>query len=203
MFFILRRIFYLMFLWIIFSLCTQDSCTPSNIWQPTFEPSKQEHVNSPVTLEPPVSPPDPPVVTAALVPTVVTGAEKKALVLYRPLNPPLYPGGPSPTGSSELPIKVNSAGYLATIKCTDNNGFCSNAGLPSSAFTNSSANAVCGTGLFEGSPFHFLEGRKRLTTVGGGWVQRIYHCLARGPVTEPQPLVSLYCKSHVHVGNCN
>jgi len=107
-----------------------DSCTPSNIWQPSlFEPSKQAHVNSPVTLEPPVSPPDPPVVTAAPVPTVVTGAEKKASVLYRPLNPPLYPGGPSPTGSSELPIKVNSAGYLATINALDLQGG------PSSAFS--------------------------------------------------------------------
>jgi hypothetical protein len=179
MFFIPRRIFYLMFLWIIFSLCSQDSCTPSNIWQPTlFEPSKQAHVNSPVTLEPPVSPPDPPVATAAPVPTVVTGAEKKALVLYRPLNPPLYPGGPSPTGSSEFPIKVNAAGYLATIRGTENNGFCSSAGLPSSAFTNSSANALCRAGLFEaldlqGGPSSALSSRR---------LQRVSSCSSLPPI---------------------
>ncbi|KAH9545598.1 hypothetical protein CY35_12G056300 [Sphagnum magellanicum] len=114
-----------------------DSLVPSNIWpSPLFGPSKETLVHSSTSVEAPISPPEPPIVPSSPAPPAVTvplvqtvsGAEEKALVLYRPLNPPLYPGGP-PTGSSELPIKVHAAGYLAAIKALDLQGG------PSSAFS--------------------------------------------------------------------
>ncbi|CAM6011856.1 unnamed protein product [Sphagnum balticum] len=134
-----------------------DSWVPSNIWQsPLSGPSKETLFHSSTSVGAPISPPEPPIVPSSPAPPVVTvplvqtvsGADEKALVLYRPLNPPLYPGGP-PTGSSELPIKVHAAGYLAAIKGTDNNGLCSDADHPSSAFANSSSDTLCGAGLFE------------------------------------------------------
>ncbi len=176
-------------------------------------PSKETLVHSSTSVEAPISPPEPPIVPSSPAPPVftvplvqtVSGADEKALVLYRPLNQPLYPGGP-PTGSSELPIKVHAAGYLAAIKGTDNNGLCSDADHPSSAFANSSSDTLCGAGLFEGSPFYFLIGRKGFTTVGGGWegYSLAWPGFNTFPVTIPHPLLSFYDKSleEVQVGDC-
>ncbi|KAJ7542994.1 hypothetical protein O6H91_09G021100 [Diphasiastrum complanatum] len=45
--------------------------------------------------------------SVSLFPSASGVADEKAIVLYKPVNPPLFPGGP-PAGSSELPIRVNS-----------------------------------------------------------------------------------------------
>lgn len=39
--------------------------------------------------------------------TPVYPADEKAIVLYKPVNPPMFPGGPS-TGSSDFPIKLST-----------------------------------------------------------------------------------------------
>jgi len=124
-----------------------DSWVPNNLWQ-NSQPQQQGNLLAPqaapgsaedvdlVALAPPVS-------TA----TVATGTEEKAIVLYKPVNPPLFPGGP-PAGSSDPAFVVDTAGYLAACKGTGNNGSSSDAGHSSSAFASSSSD-ISWTGLFE------------------------------------------------------
>lgn len=100
-----------------------DSWVPNNLWQTaSSQPQQQGNLLAPqaapgsaedvdlVALAPPVS-------TA----TVATGTEEKAIVLYKPVNPPLFPGGP-PAGSSDPAFVVDTAGYLAACKALDLQG---------------------------------------------------------------------------------
>lgn len=160
----------------MFRYCSlQDSWVPNNLWQTaSSQPQQQGNLLAPqaapgsaedvdlVALAPPVS-------TA----TVATGTEEKAIVLYKPVNPPLFPGGP-PAGSSDPAFVVDTAGYLAACKGTGNNGSSSDAGHSSSAFASSSSD-ISWTGLFEGSPLYFLVGSQGVLQflLGGPWLARV------------------------------
>ena len=153
---------------VIFVCALQDSWTPPNSW-PTrsFEPLVEVQATppqadpliydqvTPSSSPSPLPPPPSPVVTA----TRESGTDEKAIILYKGVNPPLFPGGP-PTGSLEPLLIVDTSGALATYKGTGNNGSTVDVGHASSAFNNSSSDANIWTGLFEGSPLYFLVCRE-------------------------------------------
>lgn len=134
---------------------------PTTTWPiPSFEPQVEVQSTPPqadplifdeVPAAPPPSPsPPPPVATA-------NRAEEKAIILYKPVNTPLFPGGP-PTGT---PVIVDTTGVLAACKGTGNNGSSVvDAGHASSALNSQSSDAHKWTGLFEGSPLYFLVCRE-------------------------------------------
>lgn len=153
-------------------VCTlQDSWTPTNSWPtPSFEPQVEVQITpsqadplnydqgTASSLPPPSSssPPPPPPSPEA---TANRASDEKAIILYKGVNPPLFPGGP-PTGSPEPPFIVVTSGALAACKGTGNNGSSVDAGHASSALNNSSSDAHIWTGLFEGSPLYFLVCRE-------------------------------------------
>eukprot|EP01018_Ginkgo_biloba_P027633 Gb_18529 [translate_table: standard] len=59
----------------------------------------------PVEISPQPQPTEPFVMVPE--PPPVVPNEEKALVLYKPVNPPIFPGGPA-AGSADLPIKFNA-----------------------------------------------------------------------------------------------
>lgn len=138
---------------------------PTNSWPtPSFEPQVEVQLTPPqadpliideVPAAPPPSPPSPPSPPAN---RATGGTDEKAIILYKPVNPPLFPGGP-PTGSPETPFIVDTTGVLAACKGTGNSGSSVDAGHASSAL-NSSPDAHIWTGLFEGSPLYFLVYRE-------------------------------------------
>ena len=152
--------------------CTlQDSWTPTNSWPtPSFESQAEVQLTPPpadplnfdqvtASSTPPPSPPLP-LPSSPIVPANrASVTNEKAIVLYKGVNPPLFPGGP-PTGSPELPFVVDTSGALAACKGTGNNGSSVDAGHASSALNNSSSDSHIWTGLFEGSPLYFLVCRK-------------------------------------------
>lgn len=130
---------------------------PTNYWQAaSFEPPQEAQSVTSLPAESVVLPPSPPLAKG----TLDEGTNEQALVLYRPVNPPVFPGGPS-VGSTDLPLKVDTAAFQAACKGTGNNGSINDAGS-SSAFASTSSDALSWTGLFEGSPFHFLVCRQIL-----------------------------------------
>lgn len=62
----------------------------------------------PTTLVAPVTVPAPVPLPAPVPVSAAAAAEERALVLYKPVNPPLFPGGP-PAGSAELPYQFNAS----------------------------------------------------------------------------------------------
>ena len=90
----------------------QDSWVPTNYWQTaSFEPPQEaQSLNSP-PAESVVLPPLPPLAKG----TLDKGTNEQAIVLYRPVNPPLFPGGPA-VGSTDLPLKVDTAGISGCLQ---------------------------------------------------------------------------------------
>lgn len=141
---------------------------PTNAWPtPSFEPQVEVQLSPPqadalILDEVPASPPPSPSSPSPPAPVATAnhagGTEEKAIILYKPVNPPLFPGGP-PTGSPETPFIVDTTGVLAAYKGTGNNGSSVDAGHASSAL-NSSSDTHIWTGLFEGSPLYFLVCRE-------------------------------------------
>ncbi|XP_024403008.1 uncharacterized protein [Physcomitrium patens] len=134
-----------------------DSWISTNSWpMPSFQPQLEAQPAPPQVdplnffqaLESPLPSPSPPPPVATAVPASAT--DEKAIVLYKPVNPPLFPGGP-PTGSPEPPFIVDATGALAACKGTDNNGSSVDTGHASSAFANSSSTW---TDLFEALDLH-------------------------------------------------
>lgn len=92
-------------------------------FQPQLEaqpaPPQVDPLNFFQALESPLPSPSPPPPVATAVPASAT--DEKAIVLYKPVNPPLFPGGP-PTGSPEPPFIVDATGALAACKALDLHG---------------------------------------------------------------------------------
>lgn len=84
-------------------------------------------------------------------------------MLYRPVNPPLFPGGP-PCGSVDLPLSLKMNSSLLPIPQGTDTGYDSScfettsSDLASQSPFYNDKDTPSGHGLFQGSPFHAVGG---------------------------------------------
>lgn len=112
----------------------------------------------------PVSTPSTPLCSdTVLSPPPCPASEQRALVLYRPVNPPLFPGGP-PCGSVDLPLSLKMNSSLLPIPQGTDTGYDSScfettsSDLASQSPFYNDKDTPSGHGLFQGSPFHAVGG---------------------------------------------